>query len=169
MSDTWGQQESEALRRVLAGDLPIPADEAVGIKTAKYVEKRVVNAIRHLQGVVADGKAAWLTASNKERARRAEEQALKCMRAGVMWQWQQAGIIEEQRRTRIARAWRRHRAMYNREEWRQHIEERRTPRALLVASRKSFRWLWLIERPKENTKGRGWLWLAASPAIVTVW
>ena len=126
MSDTWGQQESEAFRRILAGDLPIPADEAVGLKTAKYVEKKVVNAIRHLQGVVADGKAAWLTASNKERARRAEERALQCMRAGVMWQWQQAGIIEEQRRTRIARAWRRHRAMYNREEWGQHMEERRT-------------------------------------------
>jgi len=41
-----------------------------------------------------------------------------------MWQWQQAGIIEEQRRTQIARAWRRHRAEYTSEEWEAHMRDR---------------------------------------------
>ena len=63
-------------------------------------------------------------ASATERARRMEEKAWRNIRAGVMWQWQQAGIIEEQRRTRIARAWRRHRAEYTSEEWEAHMKDR---------------------------------------------
>ena len=48
------------------------------------------------------------------------------MRSGVMWQWQEAGKIEEQRRTQIARAWRRHRARGDwRERWEKRQEERR--------------------------------------------
>ena len=117
MSDAWGGREAEALRGVIAGDLPVPQDEGVGTKQARQVANKVVNAIRQLQGVVAEGRAAWGKASGPERARRAEENVWKCMRSGVMWQWQQAGIMEEHRRTRIARAWRRHRAQYTEVEW----------------------------------------------------
>ena len=88
------------------------------------IAKKTVMAIKHLQGVVAASRAMWATASAAERARRMEEKAWRNLRAGVMWQWQQAGIIEEQRRTRIARAWRRHRAEYTSEEWEAHMKDR---------------------------------------------
>ena len=84
----------------------------------------MVMAIKHLQGVVAASREMWATASAAERARRMEEKAWRNLRAGVMWQWQQAGIIEEQRRTQIARAWRRHRAEYTSEEWEVHMKDR---------------------------------------------
>ena len=73
-------------------------------KQARQLANKVVNAIRQLQGVVADGRAAWSKASGPERARRAEENVWKYMRSGEIWQWRQAGIMEEHRRTRIARA-----------------------------------------------------------------
>ena len=103
----------------------MPKDEGVGTKQARQVANKVVSAIRQLQGVVADGRTAWSKASGPERARRAEENVWKCMRPGVMWQWQQAGIMEEHRRTRIARAWRRHRAQYTEVEWEGHMRRER--------------------------------------------
>ena len=35
MSDVWGGREAEALRGVIAGDLPVPKDEGVGTKHRK--------------------------------------------------------------------------------------------------------------------------------------
>ena len=76
--------------------------------------------------VVATGREAWNKASIAERARRMEERGMKHMKAGAMWQWQEAGKVEEQRRTRIARAWRRHR---EKEDWEERLEERERERA----------------------------------------
>ena len=40
-------------------------------------------------------------ARSAHEGRRSEENVWKCMRSGVIWQWRQAGIMEEHRRTRI--------------------------------------------------------------------
>ena len=68
LSETWGQKEAEALRRMIAGDLPVPAEEWVDERRAKVVAKKMVMAIKHLQGVVATSRMMWTKASATERA-----------------------------------------------------------------------------------------------------
>ena len=75
-----GPYAAEAMRRLVAGDLPPPASSEAGTAATK----RVVRAILRVQRAAAQVRKAWRQASATETARRAEEEAHHIW-VGITW------------------------------------------------------------------------------------
>ena len=75
-----GPYAAEAMRRLVAGDLPPPASSEAG----NAATQRVVHAILRVQRAAAQVRKAWRQASATETARRAEEEAHHIW-VGITW------------------------------------------------------------------------------------
>ena len=107
----------EALRRVLAGDLPKARDEWRGPKEQKAVAGKVAAAVRQLQSTVAAARERWRKAAATEMARRKDAMVGEELRKGVWQQWESVLRHRAQRADKIAqayRAWRERRAQSGR-------------------------------------------------------
>ena len=67
----------EALRRVIAGDIPCGATKAKDIKSERAKEQRAVRAIRSMQEAGAQMIEAWQKEAEKEQAQRWEEESMR--------------------------------------------------------------------------------------------
>ena len=92
----------EALRRVLAGDLPKARDEWRGAKEQKAVAGKVAAAVRQLQGTVAAARERWRKAAAPEMARRKDAMVGEELRKGVWQQWESVLRHRAQRADKIA-------------------------------------------------------------------
>ena len=97
----------EALRRVLAGDLPKARDEWRGPKEQKAVAGKVAAAVRQLQSTVAAARERWRKAAATETARRKDAMVGEELRKGVWQQWESVLRHRAQRADKIAQAYRR--------------------------------------------------------------
>ena len=119
--EEWEDKEAEAVRRLVAGDLPKPRerrDDARG----RRVATAVAMAVRHLQHALADMREWWRVAGEQEVARRREEREREGMRHGLVWQWKVVHRAAEGAARKIQREWRRHTSVYG---WQRRWEARR--------------------------------------------
>ena len=122
--ETWTATEGEAVRRMIAGDMPVPSARQEG-KAAKRMEIAVATAVRQLQHAVAEIREAWRRASAQEMTRRREESMGEALRGGVMWRWAVANKTADKAKDRIWGSWRRHRA---RVDWEERVTVRKEER-----------------------------------------
>ena len=141
--EAWTAVEGEAVRRMVAGDMPVPGARQEG-KAAKRIEIAVATAVRQLQHAMAEVREAWRRASAQEVARRREERAGEELRRGVVWRWIVANRTADTAKERIWKAWQRHRA---RTDWEARATERSNVRRQQRVEE---------ERSEEHTRTEAW-------------